>query len=271
MIKKLLVSIYHYLFSKKRNIRYWLDTRKYLTMPIGGFIQIPELPKGKYLVLIPHSDDEWIGNSTLISNPQYDVALFDMDMPGNDDENKHICRFQEMQSVANRYCRTLYSKKNNDSLSYIIAEYNPEFVTVPYFFDWHMEHKQVMEELYNICRETRDLKVAMYQVTVPIAPYNITHANSMNRKVWKNKWRLFHKYYATQMVFPSYRVGCQERINGRYLGFYSCEVFSVMSGSEWTLFVEKSLPHPETMKIIKQKMGSIPQIREYKQPSICSK
>lgn len=267
MIKSLLLKAYLFIKRKIRDWGYWCETRSFM-LNQEETLQVSTLPKGKYLILIPHSDDEWIGNSTLISDPQYDVALFDMDMPGGDTEEIHGVRYVEMQSIAQKYNRTLYSKKNNDSINDVINTLHPDFVNVPYFFDWHPEHRMVLEELCSLTGSNEKFKVVMYQVTVPILNYNITHANPLDKTNWRNKWEQFRKVYLTQSLFPAYRVACQERINGKIIEAFSGEVFSLMNYPEWCSYISKNLPDMKQMVEIKHKIVSITGIREYRQPSI---
>lgn len=260
MIKSLILKIYIGVMKMKRNFYHWKNMRTMLNT-LEPEKSVPSLPIGKYLILIPHSDDEWIGNSTLITDRRYEVILLDMDMIGCDDKNLHDVRFSEMKSIADKYGRKLYSYKEGTCLQEIIKQNEPDFVTVPYFYDWHPEHQQVMHSLYDIKNVPEFLKVIMYQVTVPIASFNITHANVLGEKKWKKKWQQFHSTYKTQINFPAYRLSCQERINGRLLGCYACEVFSVMEYKKWKASMNGCLPKDHEIDEMKKQLNSISAIR----------
>ncbi|MBE5966481.1 MAG: hypothetical protein E7255_05875, partial [Lachnospiraceae bacterium] len=53
---------------------------------------------GRIVILIPHSDDEWIGCSRIINTFNNDVTLCDIDMSGGDSESVHLRRKQEMKN-----------------------------------------------------------------------------------------------------------------------------------------------------------------------------
>lgn len=267
MIKQLLLRIYKYFQRLNQNYKYWKELR-FLIAEIKPQSQLPEMPEGKYLILIPHSDDEWIGNSTLISNAKYQVELFDMDMKGGDSLSLHKDRFAEMKAISTLFGRRLYSKKEGKRIEDIIERYNPDFVAVPYFFDWHLEHREVMKELRDCKTKVHDFKVAMYQVTVPIMKSNITNCNVMAGSYCTFKWNLFKKIYKTQAFFPSYRVSCHERINGAQYGLYACEVFSVLDFSAWKDNFERIIPDENEINQIKSCLNSLAQLRECKQNSL---
>ena len=269
MIKQLLLGIYHYFQRLYHNFLYREELRS-LIAKIKPQFQPPELPEGKYLILIPHSDDEWIGNSTLITNAKYHVELFDMDMGGGDTLCLHKDRFAEMNALANFFGRKLYSKKKGESLPEVIERFHPDYVTVPYFVDWHPEHREVMNELRECKTIVNDFKVAMYQVTVPIMHSNITHCNEMTRLDSTFKWKLFRRIYKTQASFPSYRVSCHECINGALYGLYSCEVFSVLDYKVWKDSFEKMIPDNDEINRIKSCLNSLTELRKRKQAQLLS-
>lgn len=267
MIKELLLGIYHYKQRKFQNYHFWKETRSLMAESTEER-DFSELPLGKYLVLIPHSDDEWIGNSTLISDNKYQVELFDMDMPGGDSPKLHQIRYSEMKAMANRFNRKLHSKKEGDRLSEVITNYKPDYVTVPFFYDWHPEHRVVMSELKGVAAYGCGFKVVMYQVSVPIANYNITHMNPMDKKAAKRKWNLFKTVYGTQGFFPTYRIACHERINGKIAGKFACEAFCVLGYSQWNRNYDNMIPGEDEIMKLKVYLNSIKDIRECGQREI---
>lgn len=267
MIKKVLLKIFHYKQRCCHNYGYWKETRSLISENTTR-LQLQELPQGKYLILIPHSDDEWIGNSTLISNEKYQVELFDMDMQGGDTPELHKVRYTEMKKMAKLFNRTLHSKKEGESLSEVVKNYNPDFITVPFFCDWHPEHKAVMSELKDLSIVGSSFKVAMYQVSVPIANYNITHMNPMDKYSAKRKWNLFKTVYRTQGFFPAYRIACHERLNGNMVGAYTCEVFCVLDYSQWRFNCDNMMPGVDEIMKLKACLNSIREIRNCGQRKI---
>lgn len=267
MIKRIILIVYQLIKRIIENIGHWYNTQS-LIYKNEETIQCPELAKGKYLILIPHSDDEWIGNSTLIVNNKYKVELFDMDMPGGDTISVHQERFAEMKKLANRFGRRLHSIKEGDDLYEVIESFHPEYVTLPFFYDWHPEHRKVMEIMHNLEDVRGRFKVVMYQVSVPIASYNITHVNPLGRKEHFLKWKLFKRIYHTQFFFPSYRASCQERVNGKMAGLYACEVYCVMNFQDWKANYAKMIPNEKEIALIKKNLVSVKRVRECNQNNL---
>ena len=230
----------------------------------------PSLPKGKYVVLIPHSDDEWIGNSTLISNHDYEVVLYNMNRQGGDNAELHAERLDEMKNIAASYGRELRTYYNENDLSQFLTRYKPDCVLLPCFIDWHEEHIEVNDIFFQISKANSmdDILVGMYQVTVPFSLANITHVNPMLRTQWKNKWSKFRKTYRTQSNFPWYRVACNERIQGSLFNSYAAEVYTVYPINRWQSIFEKKRLTKDWMEEIKNKLYSLIEIRQVKMPSL---
>lgn len=237
-MKKFLLFFYRIYKRAKFNIQWRTDIKEEGWKIKKEDVSISELPKGKKLVLIPHSDDEWIGCSGLLNRGD-DVVLCNMDMSGDDDVDTHKLRYYEMRSVADTYKRKLITADGDkvEFVKNVIAEENPDFVMLPFFVDWHEEHIAVMDILKNAISDTeinRGLKIAMYQVSLPILMPYVTHCIKMDKKELTQKWKLFKKYYGSQKkVIPVGRYKANERINGAYANAYACEVFSVVDVKKW--------------------------------------
>ena len=221
-----------------------------------------ELPEGKYVILIPHSDDEWIGCSTLISNPRYEVLLCNTNMSGGDSDKVHNIRYEEMLTVVDRFGRKLISLGSNklNDLQTLISEEKPSYVMVPCIYDWHDEHFQVMQLLADLDSSYKSFKVFMYEVTVPIPREIITHRNTLNKHEWREKWEIFRSVYITQKYFPWKRVAYNEIVNGCYTGDYACEVFVCLTYEKWKDYFKSSIPTEEWKKRIKNSVNSITDI-----------
>ena len=139
---------------------------------------IPSLPYGKKaIILIPHADDEWVGCSSLVMNGS-DILLYDMDMNGGDDKVLHEARYNELSKISTLYKKPLLKIGLNKSLSLIetITKEKPQMICVPFFFDWHPEHIEVMGMLrLALLNLEYDVDIAMYQVSMPIPRNCITH------------------------------------------------------------------------------------------------
>lgn len=265
MIKRLLLDIYLWIGKEKRQLKWYFEFRKIKAQGTNA-ISIEPLPKGKYLVLIPHSDDEWIGCSTIIKDPSYDVVLCNMNMPGGDNAKIHAIRRKEMEQIAQISNRKLIICKNESDLGGIIKDEKPTKIVVPYIIDWHEEHLKVMHILAKalsvFCKQC---DIVMCQITIPISLHNITHANKMNKQMWKNKWLIFRKNYRTQKYFPWFRISCHERLNGEMFGCFSAEVFCVLESNKWLKVFNNSKPSVGERQQIKLNLGSLQLSREWRQ------
>lgn len=260
IIKIALLKFYIYIQKIRREYRWKIEAEQILSSHSFSQNTIPCLPKGKYIILIPHSDDEWIGNSSLISNDFYDVVLCNTDMQGGDSLSTHNLRLQEMQNLAARFHRKLFTLSSNKvcELVNILKEEKPEYVMVPCYYDWHPEHFAVMDllsDMESFC-DTSSFLVVMYQVTVPMSIPLITHAHSFTKESWKKKWEIFRDSYKSQTNFPWIRVSCVERISGQNQNF-AREVFRCLTFARWKEEYKLNAPNPEKRKTIKESLLSI--------------
>ena len=199
-------------------------------------LTIPSLPYNKKtIVLIPHADDEWVGCSSLVKNGS-DIILYDMDMNGGDDRVLHEARFNELLKISTLYNKPLLKVGLSKDLSLIetIKIEKPQMICVPFFFDWHPEHIEVMgilrRALFNL---EYDVDIAMYQVSMPIPRNCITHINPMSKIDWKRKWKTFEEIYKSQTGIPYKRFAINERVNGAVCESYAGESFVCCGASVW--------------------------------------
>lgn len=229
-------------------------------------ISFSDVIQGKVVILMPHSDDEWIGCSRIIVGQNEKVMIANMDMMGGDAANIHHMRRQEMLSVANRYNSdvVLISGKKSDKieeLSVLIKGIKPDYVCVPFYYDWHSEHLETREILYEALKLLRSgsdlqscnrLSVIEYQVSVPIPARYITHCMKMTREDQSEKWELFHMTYKTQAFFPMWRFKDNEYISGKLCGAYACENFVCSTANLWmSSFANNIISEQQRIKIMK--------------------
>ena len=223
------------------------------------------IPTGKKILLIPHSDDEWIGCSQIIKNDN-DVLIVNMNMSGNDTIDVHKKRYNEMFLTANNYniaIKTLLNDKIN-SLSNIILEEKPKYVCLPYYIDWHEEHIEVMNILKKAIEKSKySLDIIMYQVSLPMYGKDITNYIKLTKKEWRFKWYFFKDNYKTQENFPYFRFATNERINGKYFGCFAAEVFCIMPGDKWISQLNRKLLSKKQREEVLDKLHSIKETRNY--------
>lgn len=191
----------------------------------------------EYIVLIPHSDDEWIGNSMIIRKAK-NVLLVNLDMQGGDTPELHAVRYNEMSNLAEQYHRTLITIKDEKSrkLADILNQHPQAIITVPAYIDWHPEHIEVMNILAEAVRTgniPQDRLIAMQPVSVPMPQAMVTNVLPMDKVEWKEKWSVFRQTYTTQLLIPHKRFALHETISGSYSDSHAAEVYSLLKCSDW--------------------------------------
>lgn len=226
---------------------------------------IPSLPYGKKtVILIPHADDEWVGCSSLVKNGS-DILLYDMDMNGGDDKVLHEARYNELLKISTLYNKPLLKVGLSRSLSLIeiIKKEKPQMICVPFFFDWHPEHIEVMGILRQALLNLEyDVDIAMYQVSMPIPRNCITHINPMSKIEWKRKWKTFEKIYKSQTGIPYKRFAINERVNGAVCESYAGEAFVFCSASDWLANYDEWLLTSDEIKEALMYLQSIEKINQ---------
>ena len=188
-----------------------------------------------YMILIPHADDEWIGCSQILCKME-NVYLVDADMNGGDSQVIHNQRKRELHQIAYKYKRAVFTLMGNkgEELLRLINTLTPRYVVLPFLFDWHLEHIQVMDMLESVLTSSSfSGDILMYQISVPIGERWINRIISMTRREQIDKWIKFKEVYKTQKHLPFFRFLMQERINGKYSNSYASEVYVQMSRERW--------------------------------------
>lgn len=226
---------------------------------------IPSLPYGKKtVILIPHADDEWVGCSSLVKNGS-DILLYDMDMNGGDDKVLHEARYNELLKISTLYNKPLLKVGLSRSLSLIeiIKKEKPQMICVPFFFDWHPEHIEVMGILRQALLNLEyDVDIAMYQVSMPIPRNCITHLNPMSKIEWKRKWKTFEGIYKSQTGIPYKRFAINERVNGAVCEAYAGEAFVYCGASAWLANYDEWLLTSDEIKEALMYLQSIEKINQ---------
>lgn len=253
LIYKFLIVIYRRLYSLFQLIKWFIQTFYLRNRNVYSEVCYNDI-KGKVLILAPHSDDEWIGCSQLMIDDSIDVTVCNMDMPGGDSLELHQMRREEMELVAHvcsREIMTLNEEKIK-SLKCVIENVRPNFICLPFLIDWHSEHRKVMGFLSQLSLYTQlnDVKIIMYQVSVPIPLFFINYVKIMSYKRWRNKWSFFKQYYSTQTYIPYIRFSLNECVNSNITRrrTIAAEVFSIMSFSRWQDYYIKSSRFEERIK-----------------------
>lgn len=260
-MKKILVKAYSYLVNTKRMIK-WNRQINILRRSISISRNEKLEPDGKYLLLLPHVDDEWIGASSIIKDMEYDVVLCNMNMPGGDDTETHRIRENELKIIGHTYGRKII--KYQGSIKDIIDREKPRYIMLPFFIDWHQEHIKVMKILFDYLQNENgyEYKIVMYQVSVPIGEKFVNRVNRQTKAEFKEKWRVFRRVYTSQIKIPYQRFGCNERISGALANSYAAEVFVDMNRKRWIQYYEKFILKGKDCSVLKQNINDLQKIRE---------
>lgn len=261
ILKQILKRILLWVLQIRNKILWQLDCKKIRkTISVQVKKQLP-IDKNT-LILIPHADDEWVGCSSLVKNG-LNILLYNMDMPGGDEKIVHEARYKELLKISELCNKPLLKVGLNKLLSLIeiIKKEKPQIICVPFFFDWHPEHIEVMNVLKQaLLILDYDVDIAMYQVSMPIPRNCITHINPMSKIEWKRKWKTFEEIYKSQIGIPYKRFAINERVNGAICGSYAGESFVFCNASVWLANYEDWLLTSVEIKETRMNLQSIRKI-----------
>lgn len=238
-------AVYRYRYSSKSISTVSLDT------------------DGTFLILAPHSDDEWIGCSQIIQNcPK--AVICNMDMGGGDSADIHKQRREEMASLAERFGKrfTTLGKDKVSDLREIIQKEQPSYVLVPHYMDWHPEHFMVMNYLKQVVQDdTFQSIVLTYQVSVPIVARENIVCFPLTKQQLLYKWQVFADIYKTQEFMPVERFMANERINGAIASKYAAEIYVMHDADGWVQSMERFESKCNDRNLIKNNFNDISCIR----------
>lgn len=265
-MKKILKKIYK-IYVDLKDEYIWYSESKKIIKNIQKNRNLSELSlNGKKMILIPHSDDEWIGCSGIINRVKGERIIFcNMDMQGGDSKDLHEIRYKELENTVNKYNAILYTITSNkmDNLKKIIKEEQPKFIFVPFFIDWHPEHIETINILYNVIKMLQyECEIIAYQVSLPVLPDFINAYVPMNKEEFDKKWNYFKKNYKTQIKIPYKRFMYNEKINGCIVNQYACEVFVVCTTKQWLNLYEKNWINEVKKEDIISSLNSISDTRK---------
>ena len=209
------------------------------------------------LILAPHSDDEWIGCSSLLIDETSNCIVCSMDMDGGNNALEKEKRFCEMQQLSKIFKHHLIRLENDKTLELtrFIYEKQPDYIAVPFFTDWHPEHIETMRCLKNSLGDYQ-CGILMYQVSCPIPISAVNCALATSKKQFKKKWNLFKQVYQTQKNIPWMRFAFLERAEGNYVGAYAASVFCMVDSKSWKNMFN-DLPTQSEIEEIKSKLNDI--------------
>lgn len=224
---------------------------------------ISSIPEGKKIILMPHSDDEWIGCSQILLHNPEDSLVANMNMDGGDNHELHQIRRKEAEAVSKKFgYRFITVQDKLSELKEIISSEKPKCVFIPCYLDWHEEHIEVMrlfQEAAIQCNYSG--LVGMYQVSLPIPGSMINCGMSMTKKQLQEKWTILKKMYRSQSFLPFKRFMLNEYINGGITGAYAVEAYVICEFQDWNSEWKQSLLTEEEKKRCIDNLQGIKYIR----------
>ena len=163
------------------------------------------------LILVPHSDDEWIGPYSILNKAAHNSKCVYFNLFGNDySETNRSIRNAEILASSRFWGFELINNIDCDSrsLSRLLTQHSHIFVPSPY--DWHPEHRKVFQTLYHSLNllsenELHSKKIYYYCVSVPHMPHEFVYYVPLSESDINNKWNNFNKIYRSQSFMPALR------------------------------------------------------------------
>lgn len=247
-------KILHYLYNKLKLLQWkygLLFSQKEYLYNLNGNRLFPE-ENNKILILVPHSDDEWIGCSKIISShKKVDVYYFNF-LGKNYTENNKIIRLNELQALKKIFSFNLFISGSYDSyedLKALLLKNKYTHIFIPSFFDWHPEHIKV-NKIFNTCINDINLDVFpqlfFYPITVPLPDQLNIFYSVMDKAYIKLKKNTFNLIYKSQKNIPCRRSCIQSRISAKGLKYHAIETYGKISLVNWNkimLFIEDHQQH----------------------------
>lgn len=191
--------------------------KKVEKLPADAFI--------KPLILVPHSDDEWIGPFSILNRVGSKSTCMYFNLFGNNysEPNKKL-RNTEIKKSSIFWGFKLKDNLDCDSesLAKEIREHTNIFVPSPY--DWHSEHRMVFQTLYNALLllpegEVENKQIFYYSVSVPHRLCENVHYVPLTKKDVYAKWTNFHRIYHSQSFMPALRYKLNLRLVPNECGY----------------------------------------------------
>ena len=175
---------------------------------------VKRLPEDAFiepLILVPHSDDEWIGPYSILNKAAKQTTCVFFNLYGNDySEANKALRNSEIQMSSKLWGFRLVNNFNfnPETLAEDIIKHTNIFIPSPY--DWHPEHRKVFQTLYHALKllpktEAAEKRIYYYCVSVPHRIHEAVYYAPLSKNDINNKWNNFCKIYHSQSFMPALR------------------------------------------------------------------
>lgn len=177
------------------------------------------------LILVPHSDDEWIGPYSILKNARDKATCIYFNLFGDNTSEENIKkRNSEIVESAKFWGFKLEHNYKFDivSLSEHLKKHVCIFIPSPY--DWHPEHRMVFQTLYQALlllpeAEFENKQIFYYSVSVPHRLCESVHYVPLTMEDINAKWTNFKKIYHSQSFMPALRYKLNLRLVPKECGY----------------------------------------------------
>lgn len=199
----------------------------------------------KPLVLVPHADDELIGNSTILKHFKNKLDVYYFQFLGNNynESNKNM-RLLEINAIQKKYG---FNQINSNSytdysdLEALLATGNHTDIFLPFPLDWHAEHIKISTILQPIIQKLgleKKINLHFYHISVPLPadiPFSFV---GLSKQELQEKQDTFSRLYVSQYNTPIKRLNYQNQINALGSSFYAKENFADLDYEQWISFLD---------------------------------
>lgn len=222
----------------------------------------------KALILAPHADDEWIGNSQILSKTSATVYYFQFLGNNYSESNKTIRRneLENLQKEINFELIISDSYEDYSDLENLLQVQNFSDIFIPFPIDWHQEHIKANTISHQILTKIgKKVSIKFYHISVPFADDSKGFFLPITRRILKEKSRIFSRIYQSQHNTPISRLNYQQRFNAKGFRYYALENYLELDFDDWTSLLAYIEKNYETK--IKKMIYSIDNLTEIRQLS----
>ncbi|MDM1040645.1 MULTISPECIES: hypothetical protein [Empedobacter] len=196
-----------------------------------------DVSESQNLVLVPHADDEWIGNSQLLLKKNTIVYYFQF-LGNNYNETNKTVRRNELIELKNKIGFELIVSNSYEDYSDLKELLNNKSISnifIPFPIDWHKEHIKVNTIFHHVLSGLQiKPNLFFYHISVPLPIDFEINYMQMDKSDLHFKKTIFADIYKSQYNTPIKRLNYQLRLNAKGLECYATENFVELSFEEWT-------------------------------------
>lgn len=265
MVKSFFIKIIEFMCSIVWKLQFlWCKTKICFGLK-NKYKTLIDLKNSANVFLIPHADDELIGNYQFITRLKGEALLLYFGMTGscNSIDNKKV-RENELA----RFCKEKGIKYKTISSHDDLFDFLPKNVHINLFFpsciDWHNEHRLISEYVLKYISPSKNISFFWYSISVPIMLKKVIYIEESKKDI-KQKYADFKYNYISQKHLPIKRFMFQERLNGMRINRFAAENYLEVSFDELALALSFCKNNEVRLNELKKNINNINKIRKESQ------